>query len=148
MRPRPLYKLKITMTISKTNKITLGLIIGTIFFALTIPFLFQPAKPVSGATLTFNVPKVSTSSTVGVGPGSNIQALSTTTPGCINRVITTQNNPILLSFNGVTPSAQNGHWQTGSTTVSYDNGAFGCGPIIAYGYSSSTLTVTVLTDNY
>jgi len=72
---------------------------------------------------------------------------------CASRVVSTTdgtNQEILIVFgtptNGdiATPTAIVGHAQTGSTTVAYDSGIYGCGAWKGYATASTTLLVSEL----
>jgi len=105
---------------------------------------FTTPKQASGNVLSYAVPRVATSSPSSAGPGSGVQQLVATSSNCVNRVISTGAQGVMLSFNGLVPTGSYGHWQGASTTVSYENGDFGCGAINVYAAASTSLNVTVL----
>lgn len=89
--------------------------------------------------------QVATSSTLAVGPSNNMFAFGTTTREsaymCAARVITTDFNPIRVSFaslSSTTLSTSVGFYQAASTTVAYDGGLFGCGYVTVRGLTGST----------
>lgn len=89
---------------------------------------------------------VATSSTVQVGT-ANVQTLFAAKSSCAARTISTQGQPIMISFSAdITPNASRGNVQAASTTVTYDSGQLGCDLVRAYGFNSST-TVTVTETN-
>ena len=68
---------------------------------------------------------------------------------CKARVVTTRgSSAIMLSFGDTTGfgsttlSGTAGHLQLASTTVVYDSGLYGCGRMTAFGWSSSTVTIS------
>lgn len=92
---------------------------------------------------------IQTATTTAVGP-QEVKTLfaDETSPICKSRVISTTGSAILISFDDVTGfgsttlAANAGHVQPASTTVAYDSALFGCGLVSAYGYSSSTITIS------
>jgi hypothetical protein len=90
--------------------------------------------------------KVASSSAIQVGPQQNKTLFSDTATGsitslCAARIISTAGSAIMLSFDSnMTPSASVGITQAASTTVSYPADVYGCGPVTAYGYSSTTVS--------
>lgn len=106
-----------------------------------VSFIVQGAHQAGASTLAYAVPHVATSSTVVVGPG--FATLFATSSNCTGRAVSTVASPIMLSFTGnVIPSGAVGHIQAASTTVFYNNGDYGCGAVTAYGFASSTITIT------
>lgn len=98
-----------------------------------------------------------------IGFQSHLQSATTTTVGpqakttlfadqtsatCHARVVTTNASAIRISFDEATGfgAAQlnglKGHTQLASTTVAYDAGIYGCGAMTAWGYASSTITIS------
>ena len=69
---------------------------------------------------------LATSSTISVG-SSTVVTLFSTDLFCASRIITTQLQPMFISFGSTTPSNIAGHYQAASTTVAYDSGLYGCG---------------------
>ena len=87
------------------------------------------------------VPTVSSDASVAVGPQQVITVASKAS-NCVSRVISTASTSLMLSFSTTfTPTATVGHYQAASTTVSYDNANFGCGPIRAWANASGTVAV-------
>lgn len=102
------------------------------------PFSTQLGSTVSNGI----VPKVYSAATATAGPQVVLTVAAAKT-GCVSRTLSTLGVPIMLSFSSdVTPSATAGHAQAASTTVTYENGSFGCGAITAFAFSSTTVTVT------
>lgn len=117
--------------------VTLGIIVAMI--ALTAMLLTEKTFGSAPAGLPTSV--ASTTS----------QAVSTTarllvaTSTCDARIITSRAQPLMLTFsdyNGATPTAQFGHLQAASTTVTYDSGVYGCGAVKVYAYGTDSITVT------
>lgn len=85
---------------------------------------------------------IATSSTIAVGPQEDITIFDSNRY-CANRAVSTLASAIMLSFHSaINPSASVGHLQAASTTVEYDSDLWGCGTVTAYGFSSSTITLT------
>ena len=60
---------------------------------------------------------------------------------CASRVVSTGGSAVMLSFHSsITPGASVGHVQGASSTVAYPADTYGCGPVTAYGFSSTTVT--------
>lgn len=93
--------------------------------------------------------QVSTSSSITVGPQSNVYLFGTTTREtsfqCAGRVISTTGQGIMLSFASMSSTSltqANGFYQPASTTVAYNGGLYGCGYMTARGIgASSTITI-------
>ena len=82
------------------------------------------------------------SSTVAVGPQED-KTIFVLRQGCANRVVSSRETALMLSFtSSMNPSAVVGHQQSASTTISYDSDLFGCGPVTAFAYSSTTISVS------
>lgn len=65
---------------------------------------------------------------------------------CATRVISTAAYPILISFSSLqTPGGSTGIWQSSSTTKEYEADVYGCGAVIGFGYTSSTITTAEFT---
>lgn len=95
---------------------------------------------------------IASSSAMIVGPQNNVRLFpATVRANCSARVISTVAQPIMLYFGSsasnaasdatTTVSALIGHVQSASTTVVYDAGIYGCGPVGVYGFNAST-TIT------
>lgn len=113
-----------------------------VFAALIATYFVFQTTPVKASTLAFAVPHVATSSTIVVGPQS-VTTIFAKNAACTGRAISTVASAVQLSFSSsVTPSGIAGHNQAASTTVFYNNGDYGCGAITAYGFASSTITIT------
>ena|SRR3972149_5911057 len=136
---------------TKTINLILGLAVlcGAIF--LTSLLL---TERVFGSAPSGLYSTIATTSQVTVGPNKPNVASSTVPlfdnrPNCASRVITTYNSEIKLIFSKSmissttpNPSATFGHNQLASTTVVYDSGIYGCGYVSAYGFASTTLTIS------
>lgn len=97
-----------------------------------------------GEAFTGTISQIDSATTTSVGPDSVITIFSKGTE-CDARVISTVGVPIMLGFgtvDGFTVSGTAGHLQGASTTVVYDSGEVGCGAVTAYGFSSTTITVS------
>lgn len=109
--------------------------------AYVFPFSVGASAP-SGLPAT-----VIDSFTKQVGPQGNT-LISTSTPSCSSRVVSTVAKPVMLVFTrsaSTTVSATYGHLQGASTTVAYDSGLYGCNQITAYGFdATTTITITNL----
>ena len=117
--------------------------------------LLKPMNTAFGGAFTGTSAYLQTSTTTVVGPQGaaavKTQIFAENT-ACKARVVTTSGlSAVMISFDDI-PAAGNvgsttvsgtvGHWQAASTTVAYDSGIYGCGTWNAYGYASSTITVS------
>lgn len=91
--------------------------------------------------LPYSVGRPQTTTSVVVGPQQN-KTLFSARNMCADRVISTANGIVMLSFDGSAPTGSVGHSQLASTTIAYDSDRFGCSDVIAFGYASTTITVT------
>lgn len=108
-------------------------------------FVLAQAQRVQASTPAGYPAQVATTSTLAVGPSNNMFAFGTTTResafNCAARVITTDFNPIRISFASVsstTLSTSVGFYQAASTTVAYDASLYGCGYMTIRGLVAST----------
>lgn len=106
-----------------------------------IVFFNGGIAPTAGNSSATFPARVATSSTIQAGPQLN-QTLFAQNTSCAARIISTVASPVMLSFGITVPTALNGHLQAASTTVAYPGNQYGCGPITAYGFASSTITLT------
>ena len=94
---------------------------------------------------------IHTVSQVAIGPQERIVIFAGST-FCSSRIIATRGTEALFSFasssvSGMATSSNHlalsgrGLTQGASTTVAYDGGLYGCGPVGALAYSSTTITV-------
>lgn len=136
---------------TKTINLSLGLAIICGALLLTMLFLTNVSF---GAAPSGLYSTLATTSQVTVGPNKPNVASTTvevfkSSPNCASRAITTYASEIKLLFSnsGISSTTQNpsatfGHTQLASTTVVYDAEVWGCGYISAYGFSSTTLTIS------
>ena len=115
--------------------------------------MFKPFNSAQGAAFTGLASYLQTATTTTVGPQGNAGAAITiaaaqTDGSCKARVVTTTSQGIMISFGDTTGfgsttiGGQAGHLQAASTTVAYDGGIYGCGRMSAYGFASTTITVS------
>lgn len=138
----------------KTYTIPLTLIAIAAFLLAGI-LLLKPMNTALGGAFTGTSAYLQTSTTTVVGPQGaaavKTQIFAENT-ACKARVVTTSGlSAVMISFDDI-PAAGNvgsttvsgtvGHWQAASTTVAYDAELYGCGTWNAYGYASSTITVS------
>lgn len=67
------------------------------------------------------------------------------TSSCATRIITTAGFPVRMTFSDYiaqTPTLAIGHWQSASTTVSYDSGEYGCGKVKVWSQGTQTIWIT------
>ena len=128
-----------------TKSISLSLILGLVLVA--VAYLYSPVLHTSAAG--WLPAHIQTATTTTVGPDIIVTVFADQTqPTCKSRVISTTDSAIMVSFDDVTGfgsttiSGTAGHWQAGSTTVAYDSALYGCGLVSAFGYSSTTITVS------
>ncbi len=136
-----------------TKTINLILSLAVICGAMFLTMLFLTGKAFGSAPSGL-YSTIATTSQVTVGPNKPNVASSTVpvflnAPNCASRVITTYNSEIKLLFSNSmfssttpNPSATFGHTQLASTTVVYDSGQYGCGYVNAYGFASTTITIS------
>lgn len=129
--------------------IALGALLAVMLGVLA---MFSFSTPTAdGAAFTGTVSRLDTSTSTSVGP----QAVPAVTlfqisADCDARVVSTQGSAIMLSFgeplagnvSSTTLSGSVGHVQAASTTVAYDAEVFGCGRWTAWGFATSTVTVS------
>lgn len=94
---------------------------------------------------------VATTTTVGPQAVRRVTLFSQKTD-CEARIVTTTgNSAIMINFgepstpgnlSSTSVSGTAGHWQAASTTVAYDAELYGCGLWTAYGYASTSVTVS------
>ena len=119
----------------------------TIVLTIALGFMYYQVTHLKlGSAPQGVVAQLATSSTVSVGPSLPRLILFPANQYCASRVISTGANPIMLSFDTATSSANPGtnigFYQGASTTVSYDSGIYGCSTVSAYGFTAST-TITI-----
>jgi len=133
---------------SQTLSITL---FSIALLSLALVLLFKPVHDAFGSAFTGQASHLQSATTTVVGnqavPPKTIFA-NDTTDSCKARIITTRESAISISFGDTTGfgsttlTGASGHIQLASTTVAYDSGIYGCGLWTAYGYASTTLTVS------
>lgn len=137
-----------------TIKNYLYALIGFTIIAMGV-FLYTPTETALGGAFTGTAARVSYATTTVVGPQgagvvrTQIFAMNTS---CKSRVISTDGtSAIRISFNNIpttgnvgstTLGASVGTIQLASTTVAYDSEIYGCATWNAWGYASTTLTLT------
>lgn len=125
--------------------ITLFAVLIALWGAFAI-FAPRTTTPTSGSTIAYAVPKIASSSLVVVGP-QNVQTIAPVASNCVDRVISTVGTAIQLGFGGaVVPTGTTGHVQGASTSITYNNGDYGCGAITGYAAASTTITVSTFTQ--
>jgi len=118
-----------------------------VLMAIALGFIFGNLTQIPsalGEAFTGSISQIDTATTTTVGPDTIVTIFSKGTE-CDARVVTTSDAAVRLGFGtvtGFTVSATAGHIQAASTTVVYDSGLYGCGNVTAYGWSSTTLTVS------
>jgi len=130
---------------TKSLKIT-----SILAIAVLVVGFFYFNQPVSNVESAGYIPShIQSATTTTVGPDTIVTIFDDQVSAtCNSRVISTTDSAIMISFGDVsgfgstTVSATAGHWQPASTTVAYDSALYGCGLYSAYGYSSTTLTVS------
>lgn len=135
-------------TLSLKNTI-IGLV--AVFMPLIVVFLLLSNAHTASAEAPGGLnAQVSTSSSIVVGPQSNVYLFGTTTREtsfqCAGRVISTTGQPIMLSFAAMSSTSLSqtiGFQQAASTTVAYNGGIYGCGYMMARGLNAST-TITIM----
>lgn len=116
---------------------------------LAVALFFNQSTPAIGSGWLGFQSHIQSATSTTVGPDEIITLFADEESAtCHSRVITTTGSAIMISFDDVaghgstTISGEIGHWQDASTTVAYDSGQYGCGLLSAYGYSSSTVTIS------
>lgn len=115
--------------------------------ALGLMYLLSPVQYADSAGWIPAHIQTATTTTVGTDTVVTLFA-DQTSATCKSRVITTNNNGILLSFGDLTGFGSTtlavgaGHYQAASTTVAYDSALYGCGLVSALGLTASG-TVTI-----
>ena len=134
--------------------------IGLCFIALAIFFALNDPQQIKAEATSGLPATLATSSARQVGTSTTPTILAQGNNVCTSRVISTTNQPIMLSFgfaydqNGVygttTLSQNQGIFQGASSTVTYDSGLYGCGTTsaISVGSDVTKATSTVTTNSY
>ncbi len=128
----------------KNNKVVLSLVILGIFAIAFLLISFQVKMAYGSAPSGLNGNVATTTAYTLVAQTAMLVA-ATSTPACSARIITTTSSAVMLTFAdiGVAPTFLTGHLQLASTTVVYDSGTVGCGPVRAFGVGASNSTLTV-----
>ena len=134
--------------------------IGLCFIALAVFFALNNPQQIKAEATSGLPATLATSSARQVGTSTTPTILAQGNNVCTSRVISTTNQPIMLSFGfaydqagvyGSTTLSQNqGIFQAASTTKEYDSGLFGCGTTsaISVGSDVTKATSTVTTNSY
>ena len=134
-----------------TKKIATTLVAIALVVIALIAYIFGLQERSTFAAAPPGVPAtMATTSQITIGPGSGgdgVNEIIFATSSCTARVISTVASPIMLSFtlsNGSTtlPSGTSGLLQGASTTIAYDSELYGCGAVVAYGFSTSTISIS------
>lgn len=108
-------------------------------------FIAFQAQQSFGESFTGTATNVVSATSTAVGPDTVVTLFSVNAL-CDNRIVTTKDEAIRLSFRTIDGFAATnvvGHLQAASTTVAYDSGLYGCGAMTAIGLAaSSTITIS------
>jgi hypothetical protein len=100
--------------------------------------IMRPVSVGGGSLITAHV---ATTSVASVGP-QQVKTLFSARSTCSARIISTVEKSLRLSFSAaVTPTGAVGIEHPTSTTVVYTAEEFGCGPVTAFGYASTAITI-------
>lgn len=113
-----------------------GLIVAIIIIVLVALWMKGDEQNVSA--LSPQIAQFHASTTVEVGP-DEVKTLFSSRNFCASRVITTSDAEIRFNFSGEDLTTTTGHIQTGSTTVAYPSGEYGCGAVKASAVASTTV---------
>lgn len=95
-------------------------------------------------SVTGGTPATVATSTFQAVVAATPELLFATSTSCSSRIITTQTNPVRLTFSDFTgqrPTSAGGVFQAGSTTIAYEAETYGCNAVYVYPYGTDTLTV-------
>lgn len=128
----------------------LSIIFSTLALLAMVGYTLVLPQVVSSNGFIGSAAYIQTATTTTVGPQSVVTLFEATTDNpCKSRIVTTNEDAILISFGDVTGfgsttlAAGVGHYQAGSTTVAYESGIYGCGLMTALGETASgTVTLT------
>ena len=144
----------------KNIKNIIAVLIGISFIAFAIIFTLNSPQQIKAEATSGLPATLATSSPRQVGTSTTPTILAQGNNVCTSRVISTTNQPIMLSFgfaydqNGVygstTLSQNQGIFQAASSTIAYDSGLYGCGTTSAISVVSNAniATSTVTTNSY
>lgn len=126
------------------NTLTKTLVSVVAIAAITvIAVLGQVAFTAFGAAPSGLPATVGTSTTRHLAAATPTLVFPTST-NCAARVITTASSTVMISFSdkqSLVPSPTAGHFQTGSTTVAYDSGIYGCDAVRIYSFTAQQITI-------
>lgn len=129
------------------KKSLIPIIIAVAIFGVALVSLFLPTSKVSQQESIKGLPNlqagIASTSAILAGP-AQIKTIFQSKYACASRIISTGgNSAIMISFDpNIAPNGVVGHLQLASTTVAYNSELYGCGAVTAYGFSSSTITVS------
>src|SRR3990167_102844 len=134
------------MTQTKNIVMSVG-VIGVVFF-LALWVMNSTQKAESSAPIGLPA-TIATVSQIVVGPTERI-VIFEEKRFCSSRIVSSRNSELLLGFasssvSGMATSSTHlalsgrGLTQAASTTVAYDGGLYGCGPVAALAYASTTI---------
>lgn len=137
-----------------THKITILAVVSAILLlAALLPFINVQKAEVVGSAEIGTISRLDFATTTTVGPEARPAVrIFSNDSDCDARVVTTRgDSAIMISFgepinvgdiSSTTVLGATGHLQLASTTVVYDSGLYGCGQWHAYGFASTTITVS------
>lgn len=133
------------MLMDKSLTMFLG---GGLVVALVALVLFASSgQGTFGGDATQIPGRIATTSTIQLGPQENKIVFATST-NCTSRIVASKAVILMLNFTGAfgtsTLNGMDGHPQAASTTEVYDAGQFGCGTVVGFAYSSTTVNVEEL----
>lgn len=138
------------MTSRITSRITIffgTLLLGMALLVMSL-WVMNSTQKASGAAPQ-GMRTLVASSTVKANVGTSTPVTIFSGSSCAGRAITTVGEPIMFTIASstdldqtVVPTATFGHLQAASTTVMYDAGTWGCDVWQAFGYASTTISVT------
>ena len=120
----------------------------TLVLATVVAFSVIRVAPVFASAPSGLPSTVATTSQILVGPGVGMEKiLFATSTNCASRIISSVVSPLMLQFTlafGSTtlPNGTSGHLQAASTTIAYDSGLYGCNAVVAYAFSSTTISIS------
>ncbi len=122
------------------------LIIAAVILTLVLGWNMLSDNPIGGAGLVSNL-QIATTTTI--GPDLNTELFAANN-FCRARVISTKaqgimitlSDPVNGNISSTTLSGAIGHWQAGSTTVTYSSDDSGCGRMFGYAGASTTITIS------
>lgn len=123
-------------------------IILSVLIILVMWYAYNSIPKAVGSAPAGYVAKIGSSSLARIASQTSTQLYATST--CASRIIGQASSSLRAVFqdNAVFPSGTFGHIHSGSTSVAYDSGIYGCGLWRIYNPSDSevTFTITEFTD--